>query len=307
MTTVRTVVLLVALLMIGWGLSRLGHIPVPRVSETQADRRMAPATATPHGLVVVRRMSGPTAEEEGHPRSVAGDPRLRDREPGPVVRPRPVSPHRKEAGRAPEQREGMKDPGKPSAVRDRPRPAAAEAETAGPVSQAHSPSPSDPRSGEGKPGDPLVSGKGPPSPSGPSPDGEASALPPTVGSQPAPSPGPQDDQGVRLPPSPAPVLTPPRPIVRPSPGYPDAATVVVRRDDLGGGATALTPEGRVRLRLLVRPDGTVGRVDTVISSGHPALDRAAAGALAQWRFYPATRDGVPIEAYYLVWVVFRLE
>jgi protein TonB len=81
----------------------------------------------------------------------------------------------------------------------------------------------------------------------------------------------------------------------------------VRRDDLGAGATALTAEGRVRLRLLVRSDGTVGRVDTVISSGHPALDRAAAEALGRWRFQPATRDDVPIDAYYLVWVVFRLE
>jgi len=41
----------------------------------------------------------------------------------------------------------------------------------------------------------------------------------------------------------------------------------------------------------------VSRVDVIASSGSPALDRAAAEAVKRWRFAPATRDGVPIDAY----------
>jgi protein TonB len=82
---------------------------------------------------------------------------------------------------------------------------------------------------------------------------------------------------------------------------------VLRRSDLGAGATVAAAQGRVRLRLLVRLDGSVGTVEMLVSSGHPELDRAAVAALAQWRFQAATRDGVPIDAYYQVWVVFRLE
>jgi protein TonB len=102
-------------------------------------------------------------------------------------------------------------------------------------------------------------------------------------------------------------MTPPRPLAQPSPAYPDTATVVLRRGDLGAGATVAAAEGRVRLRLLVRSDGSVSTVDILVSSGHPDLDRAAVAALARWRFQPATRDRVPIDAYYQVWVVFRLE
>ncbi|MDR5682950.1 MAG: energy transducer TonB [Armatimonadota bacterium] len=83
--------------------------------------------------------------------------------------------------------------------------------------------------------------------------------------------------------------------------------MVVRRGELGTGAAVAVREGRVRLRLLVLSDGSVGAVDIVVSSGYGELDRAAAAALAVWRFAPATRDGVPIDAYYLVWVTFRVE
>jgi protein TonB len=66
------------------------------------------------------------------------------------------------------------------------------------------------------------------------------------------------------------------------------------------------PEGRLRLRLFVRADGTVGDVEVVTPSGEPELDRAAAEALRRWRFQPARRDGEPVDSYYLVWVTFEL-
>jgi len=62
----------------------------------------------------------------------------------------------------------------------------------------------------------------------------------------------------------------------------------------------------VRLRLLVRSDGTVGSVEVVVSSGDPEVDRAAVDALSRWRFEPARRDGGPIDSYYFVWVTFQL-
>jgi len=63
--------------------------------------------------------------------------------------------------------------------------------------------------------------------------------------------------------------------------------------------------GRVRVRLLVRADGTVAQVDVLVSSGDPALDAAARDGLLRWRFLPARRDGAPVDSYLLLWVTFN--
>jgi protein TonB len=68
----------------------------------------------------------------------------------------------------------------------------------------------------------------------------------------------------------------------------------------------LASEGRVVIRVLVRGDGTVGTVLVNQSSGNPALDRAAVEAAAFWRFQPATRDGVAIDAWAVIPVRFVL-
>jgi protein TonB len=102
-----------------------------------------------------------------------------------------------------------------------------------------------------------------------------------------------------------PSLKPPEPIDMETPQYP--FRVLIRRGDLSPEAALQTPEGRARLRLLVRSDGTVGEVRILVSSGYPELDRAAAEALRRWHFLPATRDGVPIDAYYDIWVTFRVD
>jgi protein TonB len=53
----------------------------------------------------------------------------------------------------------------------------------------------------------------------------------------------------------------------------------------------------VTLRALVLANGTVRGVEIVVSSGSGVLDRTAADAVEHWRFAPAARDGVPIDAY----------
>ncbi len=81
--------------------------------------------------------------------------------------------------------------------------------------------------------------------------------------------------------------------------YPgDAFSLTVRRQDLGAvGLVALGAEGTVALRALVLADGTVREVEVVTSSGSSVLDRTAAEAVRRWRFAPAARDDVPIDAY----------
>ncbi len=54
-------------------------------------------------------------------------------------------------------------------------------------------------------------------------------------------------------------------------------------------------EGTVALGLEVRPDGPVGPVTVLESSGHPALDAAAVAAVRRWRFDPGAlaEEGSP--------------
>ena len=93
-------------------------------------------------------------------------------------------------------------------------------------------------------------------------------------------------------------MVPPRVITSAGTDYPVGGfRLTVRRQDLGAGLAVDGEEGTVGVRALVRENGTVGPVDVVASSGSAALDRAAAEALKRWQFAPATRDGVPIDAY----------
>lgn len=105
-------------------------------------------------------------------------------------------------------------------------------------------------------------------------------------------------------PKPAPQVTPPRPVYAPAPEYPGFRLAVEPAAGLASGLP-IRPEGRLRLRLLVRADGTVGAVELLVSSGDAELDRAAVTALRGWQFEPARRDGQPVDSYYVVWVAFR--
>lgn len=102
----------------------------------------------------------------------------------------------------------------------------------------------------------------------------------------------------------APILTPPV-LQTPVAGYPaEGYRVVVDRAMLTPRLRIEAAQGRVVLRIRVRPDGSVAQVDVVESSGVPVLDQAAARAAAGWIFTPATRDGEPIDAWAVIPVRF---
>jgi TonB family protein len=54
-------------------------------------------------------------------------------------------------------------------------------------------------------------------------------------------------------------------------------------------------EGQVIIEAIVYPDGSVGEVKVMKSSGYPELDRAAADAARKWKFSPGEQRGVPVK------------
>jgi TonB family protein len=56
----------------------------------------------------------------------------------------------------------------------------------------------------------------------------------------------------------------------------------------------LNEEGDVQLAFTVATDGTVKDAAVIKSSGHDLLDQAAAACVAQWRYRPAMRSGIPV-------------
>ncbi len=93
-------------------------------------------------------------------------------------------------------------------------------------------------------------------------------------------------------------LVPPRPIrglvSNRDPVYPDMAR---RRGE----------QGRVMLRVEVSAEGGPVSITVAQSSGFPRLDEAAAAAVRQWRFEPASREGRALVGVADVPIVFRLE
>lgn len=62
-------------------------------------------------------------------------------------------------------------------------------------------------------------------------------------------------------------------------------------------ASAMRREtGTVRMLLHIQPDGSVGEVDVLQSSGHPLLDDEALTTVRRWHFTPAFRDGKAVES-----------
>ncbi len=131
---------------------------------------------------------------------------------------------------------------------------------------------------------------------------DAAAPPPAAGIAPAPAQPPTAPASPPV--TAAPVVTPPVPVALHPPQHPDAWRVVVEPPGLAAEARSEHVSARVRLRLLVREDGAVGRVEVAVPSGRPELDAAAAAAAAGWRFLPARRDGAPIASIVLIWVAF---
>jgi len=69
----------------------------------------------------------------------------------------------------------------------------------------------------------------------------------------------------------------------------------------------LGEEGKVLLRVKVAPDGSATAVELERSSSFERLDEAARQVVAHWRFVPAKRGDVAIEASVIVPIVFRLD
>lgn len=105
-------------------------------------------------------------------------------------------------------------------------------------------------------------------------------------------------------PMPLPRLTAPVPLEQP-PLDPVMKVDVTMGTGGMHGLEERSARGRLRVRLLVRADGSVGRVDILVSSGDPALDAAARRGLLRWRFIPARADGEPIDAFLSFWVTFH--
>jgi len=65
-------------------------------------------------------------------------------------------------------------------------------------------------------------------------------------------------------------------------------------------------EGRVKVRVLVGENGRAQEVALGESSGDASLDEAAMEAVRKWRFEPATRNGMPVRAWVIAPVSFKL-
>jgi TonB family protein len=87
-------------------------------------------------------------------------------------------------------------------------------------------------------------------------------------------------------------IEPPRLVVRVEPSYPSVARAAGVR-------------GRVVLRAVIGPDGSVERVETV-SASSPLLVGAAEEAVLAWRYEPARWRGQPVRVWFTVRVDFVL-
>jgi len=112
----------------------------------------------------------------------------------------------------------------------------------------------------------------------------------------------------------APAASPAGPSPATSPAVQPVVAPVFDADYLLNPAPAYPPlsrrlneEGRVLLRVWVRPDGTAERVEIARSSGFDRLDRSAIEAVARWRFVPARQGTQAVAASVLVPVAFVLK
>ena len=71
-------------------------------------------------------------------------------------------------------------------------------------------------------------------------------------------------------------------------------------------ARMLGQEGTVIVNFTVHTDGTLADVVVKTSSGNPSLDAAAVSAVSTWHYFPATRNGKPIEVRSAAAVQFKL-
>ncbi|MCS7233653.1 MAG: energy transducer TonB [Synergistetes bacterium] len=90
------------------------------------------------------------------------------------------------------------------------------------------------------------------------------------------------------------LFIPPKPINSRKPAYP----LLARK---------MKYEGIVVLDIEVLPDGSVGEVKIVESSGYELLDKAASEEVKNWQFIPAYRNGKPVKSIVRQKVIFKLK
>jgi periplasmic protein TonB len=66
-------------------------------------------------------------------------------------------------------------------------------------------------------------------------------------------------------------------------------------------------EGRVVARVLVGTDGRVKAIERIAAASDAFWRATEERALSKWRFTPGTRDGVPVEAWRVMTLTFRME
>jgi len=86
----------------------------------------------------------------------------------------------------------------------------------------------------------------------------------------------------------------PRPVMRTQPLYP-------------ARAKHRNIEGAVRVKLLVRADGSVGNVEILEARPEGLFDAAVLKSVPRWRFEPGTLDGQAVPAWVVTWVRFELD
>lgn len=153
-----------------------------------------------------------------------------------------------------------------------------------------------------------------PTPPPPAPPRDPVDLERTTIFVPTPQPLPNDHSEQ----STAPLMTdhqpqPVSPIAGPAPV--EAVIVLPEIDPRRGLSEPLYPAKEIRLEhtgtvvlsVYVLGNGRIGEVRIEQSTGHPALDEAAAREARTWRLKPGTRDGVPVAMWKQIPITFRLK
>lgn len=66
-------------------------------------------------------------------------------------------------------------------------------------------------------------------------------------------------------------------------------------------------EGKLIVAIEIRTDGSVGLYQIMKSTGHSILDQEAVGAVQDWKFKPALKDGKPVRTCIQIPITFQLE
>ena len=150
------------------------------------------------------------------------------------------------------------------------------------------------------------------------------APPPQQLMPPVPTPPPLPEPVVVAAPEPAAITVPvpPAPVAAPQP----VAPPVIETPEINMTAQMLTAvylrnpkpsypavsrrlgeQGTVYLRVFVTAIGDASRVELKAGSGYPRLDQSAQDAVQRWKFVPARRGELPVDAWVVVPIKFSLK